>query len=81
MEMEPKEIPQQEPLEFLEQLAAQVPKGTSELDELYAYRKELQGQLSDLAKKGGEQAQAEMNDVKAELEALVEDIAMLEKKG
>lgn len=66
------------PLEFLEQINSKIPVASSELDELRAYRLELQGRISEL--NGLDNSHVELPDLKEELIGLDEEINMIESK-
>lgn len=72
----------QVPKDLLDQFAAPLPQTSSELDELYAYRKELQEKLIELSR-GEPSAQTrvtELEDLREELASLAEEICFLETK-
>lgn len=74
---------QQLPKELLDQFAAPLPQTSSELDELYAYRKELETQLAKHMEKSvstEEQDSDEAGEIREELASLAAEIQHLEKK-
>lgn len=71
----------QTPLEYLEQISAPIPVSSSELDELYAYRSELEAKVVQLtASSSSEAHDAELASVTEEVSALRDEIALLESK-
>lgn len=71
------------PKELLDQFAAPLPQTSSELDELYAYRKELEVQLATHvggSASKGEQGSDQIAEMREELASLAEEIQQLEKK-
>lgn len=74
---------QQLPKELLDQFAAPLPQTSSELDELYAYRRELETQLAKHMEKSvstEEQNSDEVGEIREELASLAAEIQHLEKK-
>lgn len=71
----------QTPLELYEQVASQIPAASSEVDELYAYQRELQQKRVQLSVDSNSEAvRAEISDIDSELLALDEEIKFLESK-
>lgn len=68
----------QTPLELLEQISAKIPVASSELDELRAYRLELEGRISELTRL--EVSHVELPDLREEMGSLDEEIKILESK-
>lgn len=71
------------PKELLDKFAAPLPQTSSELDELYAYRKELEAQIGVYMGETAsthEQGTGGIEELKEELASLAEEIQLLEKK-